>query len=159
MNGGLAIHKLQATDYPVTATFIYVCEMGKPEILKHWETMALRDWQSTQVLFKDGQFIHALFLGHLVIGKLLKAHWIKSNFENEAPRVHDLEYLYNQTELELSASEVDLLSVINAWNLEGRYQDYKDKFFKKASRSYTEEKLKLVDTLRIWLLSELQKTK
>jgi len=41
--------------------------MGKPEILKHWETMALRDWQSTQALFKDGQFIHALFFGHFVI--------------------------------------------------------------------------------------------
>lgn len=55
------------------------------------------------------------------------------------------------------ADDVDFLSVMNSWNIEGRYQDYKDKFFKKATKSYTEEKLKRVDTLRTWLLSELQK--
>ncbi len=119
--------------------------------------MAERDWKSAQALLKEGQYMHALFFSHLVIEKLLKAHWIKTNTENEAPRVHDLEYLYNQTELTLPAAQVDFLSVVNAWNLEGRYQDYKDKFFKKASRTYTEEKLRLVNELRVWLLSELLK--
>jgi len=131
--------------------------MGKPEIIQHWINMAERDWKSVQTLSKDNQFVHALFFAHLVIEKLLKAHWIKINVENEAPRVHDLEFLYNQTELTLAADDVDFLSVMNSWNIEGRYQDYKDKFFKKTTKSYTEEKLKRVDTLRTWLLSELQK--
>jgi HEPN domain-containing protein len=92
----------------------------------------------------------------LVIEKILKAHWAKDNEESEPPRIHDLEYLYNQTELKLSADQVDLLGVMNSWNLEGRYQDYKDKFYKRTTKSYTEDKLKLVDTLRLCLLSELQ---
>jgi HEPN domain-containing protein len=131
--------------------------MGKTEIIQHWINMGERDWKSVQTLAQNSQFVHALFFAHLVIEKLLKAHWIKANVENEAPRVHDLEFLYNQTELTLKAEEVDFLSVMNSWNLEGRYQDYKDKFFKRATKSYTEEKLKRVDTLRLWLLSELQK--
>jgi HEPN domain-containing protein len=133
--------------------------MGKTEIINHWITQAERDWKSVLALFKEGQFVHALFFSHLVIEKILKAHWVRSNMENEAPRTHDLEYLYNQTDVNLNAVHVDFLSVINSWNMEGRYQDYKDKFYKKATQAYTEEKIKLVDELRLWLLSELQKKK
>jgi HEPN domain-containing protein len=140
-------------------TWGYLYYMGRNEIIAHWVTMAGRDWVSVQALMKAGQFMHALFFSHLVIEKLLKAHWVTGNLENEPPRIHDLEYLYNQTELNLSAEQVDLLSVMNAWNLEGRYQDYRDKFFKKATQTYAEEKIKQVDELRLWLLSNLQNKK
>lgn len=134
----------------------YLYHMGKKEIIAHWLLMAERDWKSVLALHEASQHMHALFFSHLVIEKMLKAHWAKDNQESEPPRIHDLEYLYNQTELKLSADQVDLLGVMNSWNLEGRYQDYKDKFYKRTTKSYTEEKLKLVDNLRICLLSELQ---
>jgi len=102
--------------------------LGKPEFITYWITQAERDWKSVQALLKEKQFIHALFFSHLVGEKLLIAHWVKTNAENEAPRIHDLDYLYNQTEVLLTADQVDFLAVINSWNLEGRYQDYKDKF-------------------------------
>lgn len=133
--------------------------MGKKEIIEHWVTMAERDWVSVNALFHAGQFIHALFFSHLVIEKILKAYWAKDNAESEPPRIHDLEYLYSQTELNLASDQLDLLRVMNSWNLEGRYQDYKDKFFKSTTQAYTEEKLKNVDHLRLWLLSELQSKK
>lgn len=132
--------------------------MGKKEIIVHWLTMAERDWKSVNALFEAGQFVHALFFSHLVIEKIIKAHWAKDNTENEPPRVHDLEYLYNQTELKMTAEQVDLLRVMNSWNMEGRYQDYKDKFYKNTTRTYTEGKLKQVDDLRLWLLSALPKS-
>jgi HEPN domain-containing protein len=131
--------------------------MGKIEIISHWVLQAERDWKSALALLRENQFIHALFFSHLVIDKLLKAHWVDSNVENEAPRIHDLEFLYNQTNLAMAPAQVDFLVIINSWNLEGRYQDYKDKFFKKASKEYTEQKIKLIDELRLWLPSELQK--
>jgi len=121
--------------------------------------MADRDWRSVDALYKSGQFVHALFFSHLVIEKILKAHWTNDNVENEPPRVHDLEFLYNQTDLKLSLEIVDLLRVMNSWNIEGRYQDYKDKFFKNTSKVYTEEKINRVDELRQCLLSELQNKK
>ncbi len=130
--------------------------MGKKEIIQHWITMAERDWMSVLTLHQAGQHVHALFFCHLVIEKIMKAHWARDNEENEPPRIHDLEYLYNQTDLKIAPEQVDLLGVMNSWNLEGRYQDYKDKFYKRASRTYTEEKIKQVDNLRLWLLSELQ---
>ena len=133
--------------------------MGKKEIIAHWLMMAERDWKSVLALHEAGQSIHALFFSHLVIEKILKAHWAKDNLESEPPRIHALEYLYNQTDLKLESHHVDLLGVINSWNLEERYQDYKDKFYKRTTRAYTEEKLSLVDNLRVCLLSELQSKK
>lgn len=130
--------------------------MGKKEIIAHWLTMAERDWTSVQALHQAGQYMHALFFSHLVIEKILKAHWAKDNEESEPPRIHDLEFQYTQTDLKLSADHVDFLGVMNSWNLEGRYQDYKDKFYKRATKTYTEGKLKQVDQLRSCLLSELQ---
>jgi HEPN domain-containing protein len=131
--------------------------MGKFEIIKHWMQSAERDWQSVPLLYQGKQFVHALFFCHLVIEKILKSHWVRDNEENNPPRIHDLEYLYNDTNLELTATQLDLIRVMNSWNLEGRYQDYKDKFYKNTTQEYTREKIEQVDALRIWLLSELQK--
>ncbi len=130
--------------------------MGKLEIQNHWINTADRDWQSVALLMEGKQFIHALFFCHLVIEKLLKAHWVKDNSENTPPRIHDLENLYNETELELSADQLDLIRVMNSWNLEGRYQDYKDKFYKNTTEAYTRAKIIQVDSLRIWLQSKMQ---
>lgn len=131
--------------------------MSKPEILKHWVQTAERDWQSVLLLFNGKQFVHALFFCHLVIEKILKAHWVKDNVESTPPRIHDLEHLYSETDIELSTEQLDLLRVMNSWNIEGRYQDYKDKFYKNTTAEYTQSKINQVDKLRLWLLSELQK--
>ena len=131
--------------------------MGKEDIIVHWLKMAERDWESGNVLLKGEQFVHALFFSHLVIEKLLKAHWVKDNEESTPPRVHDLEHLYSQTNLKLEESQLDLIRVMNSWNLEGRYQDYKDKFFRSTTASYTHTKMEQVENLKIWLLSEMQK--
>lgn len=133
--------------------------MGKREIIEHWRKMAERDWASATLLLKGKQYIHALFFAHLVVEKLLKAHWVKDNEEINPPRTHDLEHLYSQTELKISTDNLDLIRVMNSWNLEGRYQDYKDKFYKETSGEYTREKLNQVKELKKWLQSELQKRK
>lgn len=131
--------------------------MSKKEIIEHWITMSARDWQSVLALQKAGQFVHALFFSHLVIEKIIKAHWIQDNEENNPLKTHDLEILYNQTNLQLSNDQVDFLRIMNSWNIEGRYQDYKDKFYRNTTAAYCESKLKQVDDLHQWLLSELQK--
>ena len=79
------------------------------------------------------------------------------NEETSPPRIHDLEHIYAQTSLQLSTEQLDLLRVMNSWNLEGRYQDYKDKFYKSPTYIYTKQKLDQVENLRVWLLSEMQK--
>ena len=100
--------------------------------------------------------MHALFFSHLSIEKLLKAHWVKDNEEDYPPRVHNLDYLYNQTKLDLDVKFVHELSVIIAWNIEGRYQDYRDRFYKVCTKAYAETKMKIVNEIRLCLIEKLQ---
>jgi len=129
--------------------------MTKQEHIQYWKNMAERDWLAVNSLFETKNYVQALFFGHLVIEKLLKAVWVKDNVENTPPLAHNLEYLYNQTNLEFPANLADELGIINSWNIEGRYQDYKDKFYKKCTREYTSEKIKSTNELRLCLLNEL----
>ncbi len=129
--------------------------MTKQEHIDFWKNSALRDGESVQVLFEGKQYMQALFFSHLVIEKLLKALWIKDNDENTPPFSHNLEYLYNQTDLELDNTLSDLFPIINNWNIEGRYQDYKDKFYKKCTYAYTTEKIAEVELLKQCLVENL----
>lgn len=46
--------------------------------------MAERDWASVGLLFEGNQYVHTLFFCHLVIEKLLKAHWVRDNEETKS---------------------------------------------------------------------------
>ncbi|MDX1943062.1 MAG: HEPN domain-containing protein [Saprospiraceae bacterium] len=99
--------------------------------------------------------VQALFFAHLVIEKLLKAHWIKQNKADFPPRTHNLEYLLAQTGLTMPVEDIDELRIMNAWNIEGRYQDYKDLIFKATTKEYIESKFEIVNRIRTWLIAQL----
>lgn len=121
-----------------------------------WVNSASHDWEVVNTLYDAGKYMHCLFFAHLTIEKLIKAHWVMDNDEDYPPRVHNLEYLLNQTNLELKPRMADELRIITAWYIEGRYQDYRDRFYKLCTKGYTKEKLKNVKEIREWLLKKLQ---
>lgn len=129
--------------------------MGKPEQIQHWVKTAELDWETTEDLLKLKRFLHTLFFFHLVIEKLLKAHWVKDNPGDFPPRSHDLEFIYSNTEVELPSEDVDELRALNAWNLEGRYPDYLNKISKQADEKYTLAKYENVKRIRKCLLENL----
>jgi HEPN domain-containing protein len=110
---------------------------------------------AVQALVASGNNVQALFFAHLVIEKLLKAHWVKDTNGNFPPRVHNLEFLLAQTNLLMTAEDIDELRIMNAWNIEGRYQDYRDMIYRTTTQIYTEEKMLIVDKIRTWLLNQL----
>lgn len=129
--------------------------LTKEEHISHWTRQASRDWETVLTLFNSKQYMFSLFVSHLVIEKLLKANWVKDNEENIPPMSHNLENLADQTDLELSNDEIDFIRIINAWNIEGRYQDYKDNFYKRSTKKYVGQKLKELDKLRECLQKRL----
>ena len=90
--------------------------MGKDEQIQHWVKTAELDWTTAEDLLKQKRFLHALFFFHLVLGKLLKAHWVKANTSDFPPRSHDLEFFYGNSEIELSSEDVNELRALNSWN-------------------------------------------
>lgn len=127
----------------------------KEEHIAYWKQEAGRNWETALYLQKGNQRVMSLFMIHLVIEKLLKAHWVKDNFDNIPPRTHDLQNLHNQTELDLPAADYDYLAIINQWSIDTRYPDYKGKIYSIATESYLSEQFEKVLKLRLCLLEKL----
>ena len=63
--------------------------MSRKEIIKYWVESSDSNVITMNNLFKSKDYDWSLFIGHLVIEKLLKAYYIKSVDENY-PLIHDL---------------------------------------------------------------------
>lgn len=58
-----------------TSKFAKTVIMTKQEYIAYWKTAAEKDWEVVQNLFDKANYPHALFFAHLVLEKLLKAHF------------------------------------------------------------------------------------
>ncbi len=129
--------------------------LSKEGHIEFWKKEALRNWETALYLMAGKQHVMALFMFHLVIEKLLKAHWVKDNIDNVAPRIHDLQYLHNQTDFDLQSEDYDFLAIINQWNIDTRYPDYKEKIYSIATDTYLKQQSEKINNLKICLLEKL----
>ena len=129
--------------------------MTKEEHIVYWKSSAEENWETAVFLKTGHQNLFSLFAFHLVVEKLLKAHWVKDNIPNSPPRIHDLPELFKQTELELTFDQVDYLNTINGWNIEGRYPDYKRKVNQLATDFYLDFHFHKLAELKKCLLERL----
>ena len=129
--------------------------MTKPEYIEYWKLTAEKDWVAVEHLFEKGDYLHALFFAHLVLEKLLKAHYVQDNMSDFPPKTHNLLLLSSQTTLTPSVDQLRLLSQVNQFQLDGRYPDYKLTMFKIATKSYTNILLQDIELLKTWLNSKL----
>jgi HEPN domain-containing protein len=52
--------------------------MNINEQIKYWVTVSENDIPVMEHLFESGDYSYSLFIGHLVLEKLLKAHFVKN---------------------------------------------------------------------------------
>jgi HEPN domain-containing protein len=95
-------------------------DIGKQ--IAFWRESAVEDLQVAEDLIKRQRTRHGLFFLHLAVEKLLKALVCRQT-QDLAPRMHDLIRLAELAGISLDETQVDTLSEINAFNLEGRYPD------------------------------------
>jgi len=107
-------------------------------------------------LLEKGDYTWSLFIGHLVIEKLLKA-WYVQNVSNSPPFIHDLVRLAEKGGLSLEEDKKDILDTITAFNLQTRYDDYKMEFHKKCSKDFTEKWINNIKEFRVWIRKKLLK--
>jgi len=107
-------------------------------------------------LVKSTDYLWALFIGHLVIEKLLKAYYVKTVDDNP-PWIHQLLRLAEKTDLLLTEEQKDTLLLITTFNINVRYPDYKYEFYKKCTKEYSETSIAKIKELRLWLKEQIQK--
>ncbi len=90
--------------------------MNNKELIKYWVDSSDNDYQAMIHLFEKGDFTWALFIGHLVIEKLLKALYV-INHSNSPPFIHDLVRIAEKVGIPLSEDQKDRLDTISAFNL------------------------------------------
>lgn len=130
--------------------------MNKEEIIKYWIDASEIDFVAMNNLFKSKDYVWALFLGHLVIEKLIKALIVKNNI-HDIPRIHDLNKLAKLTDLLIDDQLLDDFDAITAFNIETRYPDYKKEFYKKCTKEFARIYYEKIIGIRKWLLEQLNK--
>lgn len=125
-------------------------------LVEHWIESSDRDFKTMNNLFKSKDYAWSLFVGHLVIEKLLKAYFIKVNRENP-PMIHDLLRIALKSKLELTFDQENNLDTITKFNIRARYDNYVADFYKLCTPSYTSEWSKKIKQTRAWLKKILLK--
>ena len=128
--------------------------MEKEKLIRYWIESSDRDYKAMHHLYEKKDYNWALFLGHLVIEKLLKAYYVKK-VDNQPPFIHNLLRLAEKTDLKLSEQQKDFLVTVTAFNIRARYDDYKLAFYKTCTKDYTEKWINEIEGFRKWIKKQL----
>jgi len=131
--------------------------MEKEELIPYWIDSSDRDFKAMEDLLENKHYTWSLFVGHLVIEKLLKAHYMK-NIDAQPPLIHDLLRIAEKSKLELSDEQKDWLDTISTFNIKARYDDVKLKFYRKCSKEFTELWIDRIKRTRKWIKDQLAKS-
>ncbi len=129
--------------------------MTLEEHIQYWLKSAAHDLETAETLFNNNRYDWSLFLGHLVIEKLLKAHFVRDNRNKVPPFTHNLSAIANKTKLKLSVEQETLLLEINQFNIRTRYPDYKFGFYKKCTPEFTQDYFSKIKGLYQWLFQQI----
>jgi len=129
--------------------------MTKQQYIDYWKDTAENDWETVEALFTTKRFSHCLFWAHLVLEKLAKAHWVKIHEGNVPPKVHNIVWLLDESEVKMSSENMTFLDDFNRFQLSTRYPDYLHSINKICTEEFTINQLEKVETIKQCLLKML----
>ena len=91
--------------------------------IEYWRSSSENDIDTAALLISSGKFIEGMFFCHLSIEKIIKALVVKQS-GNIPPRSHDLFYLAEISNLEVTEDISDFMQILMKYQLEGRYPEF-----------------------------------
>ena len=122
--------------------------------VNHWISRSEQDFETMNHLYMSKDYHWSLFIGHLVIERLLKACVVKRT-KTHAPFTHDLRRLSKISEIDFNDEQKRILDTITTFNLNARYDDYKQDFYKRCTSEYADKWIENIKTLREWIKTKL----
>jgi HEPN domain-containing protein len=110
--------------------------------VSYWEKSAEHDIDTAEILIKEKKFDWALFMGHLVLEKILKAIFVKKR-AIFPPKTHNLVLLLKEVDIQLSDEEFDFFEEVNTFNISTRYPDEQFKFYKICTEEFSQGKFRV----------------
>ena len=134
--------------------------MNNIDLMNFWIESSDRDYLSMIKNYETKQYTWALFIGHLMLEKLLKGIYAKINKENPyAPKIHNLNNLASKCGIKLNEKQTRILFTCNSFNINARYEDYKNNFYNKCTQEYTLEQIKNIETMREYFKNIIEESK
>jgi HEPN domain-containing protein len=130
-------------------------KFDKEKILKSWIDLSDEDYDTMIVMYDNRRYNWSLFLGHLLIEKLLKALYVKK-FSDHPPYTHNLIKLTELNKLTLSNEEKVFFVTVSTYNLNARYDDYKRSFSLQCTPEYTLQWINEIKAKRLWIKKLLE---
>ncbi len=130
--------------------------MTKDEHVEYWLKSAEHDLNAAEGLFLLGQYNWCLFIGHLVLEKTFKALFVHNNENQIPPKTHNLVKLAELSLINLTDQQKIFLDEVNDFNLETRYPDYKQEFYNRCTKEFTEKYFTTIKEYYKWLKSHLR---
>ena len=90
--------------------------------IAYWRASALEDIDTARYLLDGDRILSSLFFAHLALEKAFKAQIVKQT-NNVPPKIHDLLRLANTGKISLLQEQMDFLSVMGIFAIQGRYAD------------------------------------
>ncbi len=120
------------------------------KIVNHWINSSDKDYNTMIDLFQTQNYSWSLFIGHLVIEKLLKALYLKKKNEYP-PLIHDLRRIIEKSNIKLTKKQIQIFDTITRFNINARYDDYKDSFNKLCTLEFTSQWINEIKIQRKWI--------
>lgn len=125
-------------------------DLNKDKLIKYWIDGSDDDFVTMTAMFDSKRYSWSLFIGHLMLEKLLKAYYVKVK-SDYPPFIHNLLRLAEKADLELSDDQQEQLVTITAFNINARYDDYKMSFRNQCTPEFTAEWINKIKEIRPWI--------
>lgn len=120
------------------------------KMIKYWMDSSDEDFETMITLFENRRYSWSLFIGHLMVEKLLKALFVKK-YKDYPPYIHNLLRLAEKCDLELNEEQRFFLATVTVFNINARYDDYKMSFQKTCTPEFSTKWLEQLKIHRIWI--------
>ncbi|MCB0003273.1 MAG: HEPN domain-containing protein [Anaerolineae bacterium] len=117
----------------------------------NWVDLAEYDLETARHLLKTGRYLYVVFMCHLALEKMLKAH-VTETTQAVAPKSHDLIYLVKKSEVQLPQPFLEFIGKINNASIPTRYPEDLQRaladYPKPIARSYLEQTTEVIGWLK-----------
>lgn len=124
--------------------------IDKNKIIQYWVDSSNEDFETMITLFDNKRYSWSLFIGHLMIEKLIKALFVKIN-NDYPPFIHNLLRLAEKCNLNLNEEQILFFVTVTAFNINARYDDYKMSFQKTCTPEFTATWIEKLKDQRLWI--------
>jgi HEPN domain-containing protein len=124
--------------------------LNTDKLIQHWLKSSDEDFETMLAMMESKRYNWALFIGHIVIEKLLKALFVKTN-NDYPPLTHNLLLLAKKCNLKMTADNEIFLVTVTAFNINARYDDFKKSFQERCTEEYTLLWIENIKLHRQWI--------